>query len=454
MEQRLIQIETLLQASTSLDNEKNSRHKLEGTLQLHKPPGEDSSCKGPASTNVEYPKEASNLSRSHVVSDASIHHTTRHEVFQHTEEVPVLKMTEEKVNHLKGTISDGADSNTPFIQMFPKAQFIPLAECFLDEINTVVPLFDRSRLERLCHENIPKTSKDCDEACWANMNTIIAMTFQLKAPNSDFMSIAKISWSYFKNAFSVYRSLTEKEPTLCSLQAVLAMAMFLSGTTDTKTTTILLSSATRMLQTPELHRSNQEMTVGPEFEEITRLFWVAFLLDTTTSLHSRSPSSLFKDGLDIRLNRDYPNPTGSTLNFKLRLELAIIECQIRRCLCLQPALRNPADSLHDLLRLQARLETWMRNIPLQIRPGCNASDVIKPRDLAVTMLHCAFYKCADMVARALQNSLSASSQLSPFDMQSFFPSTHSVEPARATIRLAHAMIPLSYPGLWYVHELH
>ncbi|KAH7121677.1 fungal-specific transcription factor domain-containing protein [Dactylonectria macrodidyma] len=374
-------------------------------------------------------------------------------------EVPVLRLTKDKVVERRNTIRDSVSPKRLYMPMFPKAEVILLAEMFFEEINTPLPLFHVASFMALCQGELPVDGCSENPAWWACLNAVVAMAIQLKTMNDAFRTVSDFSWSLFKNAFAVYPELMENEPTILSVQALLSMAMFLSGTTDTKTMSLLLLSAVEMIRALELHKEFVESDLDPvEGEQRRRIFWVAFLLEKTISIHSGSPSALLDGGFEVNFPaKDPPDGlgnvtisgrTGKVNIFLLRIRLGIIESQVEKCLLCVNASANFDQHLQDgLFELRCQLEAWRESLPLEIQPGYNAglTPAVEPNSLVLIILHCEFYRCIDMIEMALTLSLSQASRNRGAEGLS---GRFSETAARCTIRVLRNVKSPTYTELW------
>lgn len=255
----------------------------------------------------------------------------------------------------------------------------------------------------LCQGDLPVDGCSENPSWWACLNAVVAMAIQLKTMNDAFRTVSDFSWNLFKNAFAVYPELMENEPTILSVQALLSMAMFLSGTTDTKTMSLLLSSAVEMIRVLGLHKEFTESDLDPvEREQRRRIFWVAFLLERTISIHSGSPSALLEDGLKVKFPTEDPpdglgnviisGGTGKVIVFLLRIQLGIIQSEVEKCLLCVNAPADFGQHLQDgLFELRFQLEMWRKSLPLEIQPGYNAGLIpaVEPNNLILIMLYIA-----------------------------------------------------------------
>lgn len=65
-------------------------------------------------------------------------------------EIPVLRLSEDRVARLKEAISDDCSWQRVFIPMFSKPEVLLLVEAYLDEVNPIISLFDRRALLTRC----------------------------------------------------------------------------------------------------------------------------------------------------------------------------------------------------------------------------------------------------------------------------------------------------------------
>lgn len=348
------------------------------------------------------------------------------------QDVPVISLTENKVKDRRRNISGDAFCHGQlFIPMFPKAEVLLLVDVFLEEFNATLPLFHGPSLVAMCHSNFLVDNKYDDPAWRACLNTVVAIAVQWKTVNSHFRAVSDFSWGLFKNAFSVYQDILISEPSVLSVQAILIMAMFLSGTTDNRTMVLLLHSAMKMIHILGLHLEQPDDEVNPiEAEQRRRVFWVAHLMEKTTSTDLGLPSTLHKDWSKVGLpsksapgDVECPGATDCTWNinlFILRIELLMIESKAESCLS------NPRSDFNELLELRRELNAWKDRMPAELRPdaGCG----IATGGLEVLMLHLTLFRCMSLVNEARKEL--------------------EVEACRATISLLQHVRALPFADLW------
>ncbi|UQC86042.1 uncharacterized protein CLUP02_11541 [Colletotrichum lupini] len=197
---------------------------------------------------------------------------------------------------------------------------------------------------------------------WAYMNAVISVGTRWKTINSAFQEVCQLAWPFFKNAFSVLTELIVKGGDLLSVQAIVAMAVFMQGTTCTRTATLLSSAAVRLSQNIGLHRQPCTMMsmCAQDVEARSRVFWAAYILDKETGLNHGLDSIQDDDDIETEL----PSGWGEGVDIlNLRAKLAMVESSIRRRLYTAKGLRlTDADLVKAIIDLDALLEEWRSNL--------------------------------------------------------------------------------------------
>jgi len=235
------------------------------------------------------------------------------------------------------------------------------------------------------------------------INPIIASAVYFKAANSAFRDVAVYSWALFRNAYAVLPELMIRADSLGAAQAVMAMAMFMRQSADTRTTALLLSIAIRMQHSAGLYLkvTTESILSLDEVENRSRLFWAGFILDTDMSLNTGLPS-LHGDRVGT-VDRPDGSPSASKLPvgggrrdavFRLRAELAGIQSRIGT----QPITPRQADLF------VSKLEAWSLIIPPGLRPDwqdhSGLASSAEAADVSVSMLHLVYYNSISMLCWA------------------------------------------------------
>ncbi|KAK4155292.1 activator of stress genes 1 [Chaetomidium leptoderma] len=236
------------------------------------------------------------------------------------------------------------------------------------------------------------------DAWWQGLTyATIASAAHFRTLNSCFRDLAVYAWAFFRNAYAVLPELLLRGDSLGAAQAVMAMAMFVRQSTDTRTTSLLLSIAIRMQHSAGLHVKTTSETILPpaEVENRSRLLWAAFILDMDISVNSGLPPVHADQGVTLDLP-GLQDGGQQDMVFRLRAELAGIQRRIGS------QLFNLSQA--DLLVLESELGAWSLRVPLEIRPNLHdqqeSSSNHQAADVSVAMLHLVYYNSLAMVCWA------------------------------------------------------
>ncbi|KAH6847644.1 hypothetical protein B0I37DRAFT_148681 [Chaetomium sp. MPI-CAGE-AT-0009] len=250
------------------------------------------------------------------------------------------------------------------------------------------------------------------EAWWQGItNAITASAIYFKAPNSPFREVAAYSWAFFRNAYAVLPELILNGDSLGAAQAVMAMAMFMRQSADTRATSLLFSIAVRMQLSAGLDVKAASEPAPPPVDEENRnrLFWASFILDMDMAVNTGLPP-VYTDEV-VRPDR----PGGHCLQhgslsppdalshggwedivFRLRAELA----GIQRRIGIQFIAANQA----ELFALETEIEAWSLRVPVSIRPDWpdkpQSANSDEMAGVSITLLHLAYYNSVTMICWA------------------------------------------------------
>ena len=243
------------------------------------------------------------------------------------------------------------------------------------------------------------------------------------------------------------------------------MAMFMSGTADSRTTALLVSTAIRMIQVIGLNREYPYSGLNPiESEQRRRVFWIAFLLDMSSSISSGSSPILNEENHNVDLpsekllddSADFGISTSMEITgaFRQRVELAIFESKICRHLFNTSCESNwSQEKRRRVLNFWGELKSWKEAVPQKIRPDTASSATTKDCPLPVLLLpvlllHLTYYRCVDMLRSIVVKHdpplLPALASLS----QPRLWASEPADTARFTLRLLRCVKSLQLPELW------
>ena len=309
----------------------------------------------------------------------------------------------------------GCLARTIFAPLPPETYLMPFMTVAMEEINKLYPLFTTESFLTLLRQQHTAGPDDCHDSPsrWATINALLAMAIQWKAANSAFEELSPMSWTHFKNAFSVFPELITRGTNVETCQALLAMAMFMHGTADARTTSHLMAAAAQSLQIIGLSRREPYLTMNPVVvEQHKRVFWITHILSSDAMMKYGLPSVFGDDDVDVELpGEDPPDSLGSfTLHgeqrpvnlFRCMAELSVIQLRIYGRLYSNMALRqNPTELLIAVAELDRKLETWKRSLPELIQPSYNGMRFSTTLDVRVVQLHFSYYHAVGKIHMAL-----------------------------------------------------
>lgn len=264
------------------------------------------------------------------------------------------------------------------------------------------PLFDVPALIQWARDPAtPKTRHKPAE--WACLNALIAVGVHTKTVNRSYKDVAPVAWAYLKNAYSALPEVMIQENGISGAQAAIVMTMFmLRASGDTRTVSILLSLAVRMMQT------NVRPADGPQLETWKTAFWVSYVLDVEMSLNCGIPPLHHVEDVETSLplvDVFAGDDCGShnTAVFPFLARLAMIQSRVRRDLYAAKAFSLSDDELIQIvLDLGLDLEEWRSKVPFAMQPGRHGATSKAELETPVLMLHFVYYNALAMVHWAVE----------------------------------------------------
>lgn len=336
-----------------------------------------------------------------------------------------------------------------------EASEVRLAEQCLDEVCAELPFLHTPWFVDQIKD--PNAVNKPDAGWQGVMNAIIASAVHFKTLNSSFREVAVYSWCFFRNAYAVLPELIIHGDDLGAAQAVMAMALFMRQSADTRTTSRLLSMAVHIQQSAGLHvimTAAYRIPSPDEGENRSRLFWTTFVLDMEMTVNTGLPP--VHHHAEQGVTPDLPIELGRrNMVFRLRAELAGIQQRIGTVV----QLNTP--KLADLFALESELEAWCLRVPLEFRPRWfsdqleSASSNESPMDVSVAMLHLVYYNSLSLVSWVSVRDITA--EMLPVELPRDIDSINqrtsrhksvSRAVARAAIRSMSRFPTQSFTELW------
>ncbi|KAK9593468.1 hypothetical protein V6Z90_004571 [Aspergillus fumigatus] len=201
-------------------------------------------------------------------------------------------LPEQNVRKLNLEANRDPFTSSVFIQLPPKFQLQSMFEVAFTEANHVLPLFDVSVLRDLVeqHYSDPTVPPGKQPGRWAMLNAAIAVAIQLRTARGSYSEMTELSWHFFKNSFSMYSVIALRAADVLGLEALLAMAICTQGSSDVRTTSVLVCAAARLSLAFGLHRREFYSALDhAAADRHKRAFWIAYILDKSISRRQGCP---------------------------------------------------------------------------------------------------------------------------------------------------------------------
>ncbi|KAF7158917.1 hypothetical protein CNMCM5623_004096 [Aspergillus felis] len=338
-------------------------------------------------------------------------------------------------------------------------------EAAFTEANHVLPLFDVPVLTDLLeqHYSDPTVPPGEHPGRWAMLNATIAVAIQLRTARGSYSEMTELLWHFFKNAFSMYSVIALRAADVLGLEALLAMAIYMQGSSDVRTTSVLVFAAARLSLTFGLHRREFYSVLDPAAtNRHKRAIWIAYILDKSISVKTGLPSVFDDDVINIDypdlimstspLDGDVPGTSMPASGFRLKAELAMIESSVEKRLYSRSASRQNVHQLLDLVsEVDHQLENWKARLPSSCQPDCIVWSTKPTVREPIILLHFAYY-CTLSEIHGFAAHLNQEGDISAIRQ---IQSSRIIQ-ASAASQIIHILqyLPCEQPGqLWYVYPL-
>ncbi|CEL01013.1 hypothetical protein ASPCAL00605 [Aspergillus calidoustus] len=304
----------------------------------------------------------------------------------------------------------GPFTSSIFIQLPPKPYLQFLFEVTFVEPYPMVPVFDLHVLLRLLDQHYsdsPTFSLENYPQRWAMLNTAVAIGIQLQAAKGSETEMMAMSWPFFKNAFGMYVPITLRGVDILALEALLVMVAYMQGSSDLRTTSVLVSSAARLALTLGLHRETYYSGLDLGAANCARrAFWTCFVLDrdmsTRTGMHSNfDEEAISVDNLDLiqaepaassAETNAMSSSAASTLFLQSRVKLAILRSTVDKLLFSKYASEQSAPQLLSIVaELEHQLINWKAHLPSTLRPDHINPPTTTMGRQPILLMHMAYY---------------------------------------------------------------
>ncbi|KAK4206868.1 hypothetical protein QBC37DRAFT_393192 [Rhypophila decipiens] len=258
-------------------------------------------------------------------------------------------------------------TQTIFAPVPPREYTIPLLENALEALLEMVGEQYHVVAEDGSHQQQ-------DPARWATVNVLLAMAIQWKAVSTGVDVLFPMSWTYFKNAFSVFSQLvllsSSGDHGVGACRTILFMAMFMQGTADTRATSALVATASHLAQVAGLHcRNLYPMHVSSEAEEdLRRVFWTIHIISCNDAAMGGLSPSFNVDYVDVDLPSERPTSDGANSNIlRYMAQLSVIQSRVLAELY-RAKVASTTLSPETIVNVTLQLQNWVSGLAPSICP--------------------------------------------------------------------------------------
>jgi hypothetical protein len=198
----------------------------------------------------------------------------------------------------------GDDNNSPESMVLPPLeQVLPIIQIYLQDFNSVLPLFHADTLLRLVHDCYSVGPLQRDSVVWAAVNVVLAL-----ARRHNFVASHDVpsSAACLSRAESVLSRVVLGDIQLLNIQVLVGMVMLLQASQDLKPALVLIATTIRLAHAIGLHDRTYSAHLGSlHARQRACVFWLAYILDKDLSMRSKQPSIQIDDDINL----DLPSPT-------------------------------------------------------------------------------------------------------------------------------------------------
>ncbi|KAF1849108.1 uncharacterized protein K460DRAFT_278392 [Cucurbitaria berberidis CBS 394.84] len=205
---------------------------------------------------------------------------------------------------VKITRSEDDNKSTKSMMLPPLEQVLPVVELYLQDFNSVLPLFHADALLQLVRDCYSVGPLQRDPVVWAAIHVVLALArrYNLVASHNVPSLAACLS-----RAESVLSRVVLGDIQLLNIQVLVGMVMLLLEVSqDLKPALVLIATTIRLAHSIGLHDQAYSTHLGSaHVRQRAGVFWLAYILDKDLSMRSKQPSIQIDDDINL----DLPSPT-------------------------------------------------------------------------------------------------------------------------------------------------
>ncbi|KFY17596.1 hypothetical protein V492_00538 [Pseudogymnoascus sp. VKM F-4246] len=315
------------------------------------------------------------------------------------------------------------DKNSPKSMVLPPLeQVLPIVQLYLQDFNSVLPLFHADTLLRLVHDCYSVGPQQRDPVVWAAINVVLAL-----ARRHNFVAIHEVpsSAACLSRAESVLSKVVLGDIQLLNIQVLVGMVMLLQTSEDLKPALVLIATTIRLSHAIGLHDSTYSAHLDSlHVRQRACVFWLAYILDKDLSMRSKQPSIQIDDDINLDLpsaivlqyneDRSKINNTDDDVGviatadrtvkmnyLTARVQLAAVEGGVYDYIySTRSRKRSPEERSHALQSVVCALEQWKASIPSEFNASAGSRRVAPGMLPFLGALHSASLACTTLINQA------------------------------------------------------
>ncbi|KFX92710.1 hypothetical protein O988_07158 [Pseudogymnoascus sp. VKM F-3808] len=315
------------------------------------------------------------------------------------------------------------DRNSPRLMVLPPLeQVLPIIQSYLQDFNSVLPLFHADTLLRLVHDCYSLAPLQRDPVVWAAINVVLAL-----ARRYNFVAIHEFPSSAvcLSRAESVLSKVVLGDIQLLNIQVLVGIVMLLQDAEDLKPALVLIATTIRLAHSIGLHDWTYSAHLDPlHTRQRACVFWLAYILDKDLSMHSKQPSIQIDDDINLDLpsamalkytedrsridNTEDATGVITTVDgtvkmnfFTARIQLAAVEGGVYDYIySTRSRKRSPEERSRALQSVSYALEQWKASIPSEFNVSAGSRRVARGILPFLGTLHATSLACTTLINQA------------------------------------------------------
>ncbi|OWY50318.1 fungal specific transcription factor [Alternaria alternata] len=314
------------------------------------------------------------------------------------------------MEHLQSQVSRGYYESRTYAQLPPKHLAIDVLRSVTESIQVHgIFLAREDIMKRVDEQYITGAGDYRSSPCrWATVCSLLGVSALQKIDNGSLTALSSTAWGFFKNAFAIYAEIAVREPSIACCEALLAMALFMLRSADTRVAGQITATAARVAHILGMHTTEYYAGLNNvEAYRSKRIFEVIYIINAEMTHRCDLPSPLGAVEIPVEFSRDEqyhstsPERLDQITRLRERATLAIKQLRIHELLqnvvSRQFSKQESFGLLKPLLEIYDDLESWKDTLPTD-KQVC---DGMYGLEVPVALLHFIYLSCKGKVSTTI-----------------------------------------------------